>query len=107
MLYFSRIGIYEGIYINKTSASKDLIFVTIGIFQIKSLSFNRMSGMGLMNLSDIAILNITGADYRCIINEFSKSKPIKLLQKANLNEKMEPHKIQFFFIVCKRWVRKL
>ena len=63
--------------------------------------------MGLINLTDIAILNIPGADYRCIINEFSKSKPIKLLQKANLNEKMKRHKIQIFFIVCKRWVRKL
>ena len=40
-----------------------------------------------MNISDIAILNIEGADYRCIINGISKSEPVNLLQKVNLNER--------------------
>ena len=31
MLYFDRIKVYEGSDANKTSASKELIFVTIGI----------------------------------------------------------------------------
>ena len=31
MLYFDRIEVYEGSDGNKTSASKELIFVTIGI----------------------------------------------------------------------------
>ena len=38
-----------------------------------------------MNLSDIAILNIHGVNYRCIINGISKSKDVNLLQKADLN----------------------
>ena len=40
-----------------------------------------------MNLSDIAILNIHGADYRCIISRISKSEAINLMQNINLTEK--------------------
>ena len=42
-----------------------------------------------MNLSDIAILNIKGSDYRCIISLISKNETINLLQNADLNEKAE------------------
>ena len=40
-----------------------------------------------MNLSDIAILNIKGSDYHCIISLISKNEVIKFLQNANLAEK--------------------
>ena len=40
-----------------------------------------------MNLSDIAILNITGFNYRCIITGISKREAIKLLQNIDLTEK--------------------
>ena len=40
-----------------------------------------------MNLSNMAILYIHGADYCCIINRVSKSEAVNLLQKADLNEK--------------------
>ena len=40
-----------------------------------------------MNLSDIAILNIKGSDYCCIITGISKSKAIKLLQNIDLTKK--------------------
>ena len=40
-----------------------------------------------MNLSNIYILNIENADYRCIVNRISKSEAIKLLQNFNLTEK--------------------
>ena len=52
-----------------------------------------MSPMGVMmywwclNLSDIAILNIHGTDYCCIISEISKSDAINLMQNINLTEK--------------------
>ena len=39
-----------------------------------------------INLINIAILNINGADYRCIINGISKSDVVKLLQNANLTK---------------------
>ena len=40
-----------------------------------------------MNLSDIAILNIKGADYHCIISGISKNEAINLIQNGNLTEK--------------------
>ena len=40
-----------------------------------------------MNLSNIPILNIKSADYRCIISRISKSEVIKLMQNTNLIEK--------------------
>ena len=47
MLYYDRIDLIEGIGVSKTSAQKSAIFVTIGIFQIKGLSFNHMSTMNV------------------------------------------------------------
>ena len=38
------------------------------------------------NLSGIAILNIKGSDYLCIISLISKTEAIKLLQNADLTE---------------------
>ena len=40
-----------------------------------------------MNLSDIAILNIKGSDYCCIISLISKNESIKLMQNADLTKK--------------------
>ena len=40
-----------------------------------------------VNLSDIAILNIKGSDYHCIISLISKNEAIKLMQNADLTEK--------------------
>ena len=39
------------------------------------------------NFSDIAILNIKGSNYRCIISLLSKNETINLLQNADLTEK--------------------
>ena len=40
-----------------------------------------------MNLSDIAILNIKGSDYRIIISLISKNEAINLMQNTDLTEK--------------------
>ena len=40
-----------------------------------------------MDLSDIAILNIKGSDYGCIITGIRKREAIKLLQNTGLTEK--------------------
>ena len=40
-----------------------------------------------VNLSDIAILNIKGSDYCCIIGLISKNEAIKLLKNADLTKK--------------------
>ena len=40
-----------------------------------------------MNLSDIAIVNIKGSDYRCITSLISKNEAIKLMQNVDLTKK--------------------
>ena len=40
-----------------------------------------------INLSNIAILNIKGSDYHCIISLISKNEAIELLQSADLTAK--------------------
>ena len=48
----------------------------------------------VMNLSNIAILNIHGIDSRCIISGISKSEAINLKYNIDLSEKKpEHHKI--------------
>ena len=39
-----------------------------------------------MKLSNIAILNIKGSDYRCITSFISKNDAINLMQNADLTE---------------------
>ena len=40
-----------------------------------------------MDLSDIAILNIEGSDYCCVISRITKNEAIRLIHNANLIEK--------------------
>ena len=40
-----------------------------------------------MNISDIAILNIKGSDYCCIVSLISQNEALNLLQNAYLTEK--------------------
>ena len=39
------------------------------------------------NFSEIAILNIKGSDYRCIISLIRKNEILNLMQNADLTEK--------------------
>ena len=66
MLYYDKIDASEGIDINKTSAWYFLHkgfrfqpYVCNGCHDVLTMS---------INLNDLAILNMRGADYRCIIN---------------------------------------
>ena len=45
-----------------------------------------------MNLSNIAILNIKGVDYCCIISGVSKGEAINLMQNIDLTKKAEHYK---------------
>ena len=47
-----------------------------------------------MNLRDIDILNISGADYHCIISGISKSEAINLMQNIDLTKKVKYYKTQ-------------
>ena len=53
-----------------------------------------------MNLSNIAILNIKGADYCCIISEISKSEAVNLLKKADLKEERRKTLGKFEKLYC-------
>ena len=46
------------------------------------------------NFSDIAILNIKGSNYRCIISLLSKNEAINLLKNADLTEKADHYKLK-------------
>ena len=44
------------------------------------------------NHSDIAILNIKGSGFRCIINVITKNETMNLMQNADLTEKKKHYK---------------
>ena len=56
-----------------------------------------------MNLSDFAISNIRGSDYRCLIFLISKNEAINVMQKADLTGKsgnIIEHKNLFSYSKC-------
>ena len=80
MLYYDGIDVSEGIDVNKTSASKECNICHYWYFLNHSFKFhpnvcNWCHDLLMMsvNLSDFAILNIKGSDYRCIISLISKN----------------------------------
>ena len=94
MLYYNRIDVPEGIDDNKTSAPKECDVCLFWYFLNFSFKFqpnvcNRCHDLLMMsvNLSNIAILNIEGSDFRCIISLISKNEPINLMQNIDLTEK--------------------
>ena len=96
MLYYDRIDIFEGIDVDKTSASKEFGVCHYWYFLNYSSKFqpnvcNRCHDLLMMsiNLSDIAVLNIKGSDYCCIVSLISKNEAITLMQNADLTEKMK------------------
>ena len=79
MLYYDRIDVSEGINVNKTSRSWKCDICHSWYFLNYSFKFqlnfcNSCHDLQMMsiNLSDIAILDIKGSDYRCIISLISK-----------------------------------
>ena len=98
-LYFDRIDSPEGIGVNETSASKKCDICRHWYFLYYSFKFqqnacNRChdSLMISMNLSNIAILNIKGSDYRCISSLIRKNETTNLIQNADLTEKLDHYK---------------
>ena len=92
MLYYDKIDVSEGMGVNKTSASKECVICHYWYFLNYSFKFqpnvcSRCYDLLIMpmNLSDIAILNIKGPDYCCIINLISKNEAINLMHKLNVD----------------------
>ena len=113
MLYYDRIDVSEGTDVNKTSESKKCNICHYWYFLNKGFKFqpnvcNRCHDLLMMsmNLTDIAILNIKGSDYRCIISLFSKNEAMHLMQNADLTEKSGTLKsIKIYYHIYK-WVKK-
>ena len=79
MLYYNRTYVSEDIDVNKTNESKESDICHYWhflnqVFKFQPYSSNKChdSLMMYMNLSDIYILKIKNADYRCIISGISK-----------------------------------
>ena len=94
MLYFDRIDVSEGIDVNKKSAAKECDICNYQYFLNSSFKFqpnvcNRCHDLLIMSvkLRDIAILNIKGSYYCCIISLISKNETTNLLQNADLTLK--------------------
>ena len=86
MLYFDKIEVSEGIDVNQTSASKECDIGHYWYFLNYSFKFqpnvrNRCHNllMTSMNLSDIAILDIKGSNYCCIVSLITKDVTINLM----------------------------
>ena len=91
---YDRTDLSEGTHVNKTSTSKRCDVCHYWHFLNYSFMFqpnvcNRCLELLMMsiNLSDIAILNIKGSDYRCIMSLIRKNEAIKSLPNADLTEK--------------------
>ena len=56
----------------------------------------------MMYMNEVNFLKIHIVDNRCIINGISRSEVANLLQNVDLNKKVD-----YYFIVYKRWVKKL
>ena len=86
ILFFDRIDISEGTDVNKTSEPKEYhicyycYFLNKG-FKVQVNVWNRCHNLLMMSmkLSDIAILNIEGADYYCINAGINKSEAINVM----------------------------
>ena len=108
MLYYDRIDFSEGIDINKTSASKECDIFHHWYFLGKGFKFqpyvcNGYHDLLIMSvtLSDIAILNINGADYCCIITGITKSEAINLMRNIDLVKKANIIKYKKFLFTYK------
>ena len=53
-----------------------------------------------MNVNDIAILNVHGVNYHCIINGIIKCETINLLKNVDINQKCGSYKIQKHSLQC-------
>ena len=101
MLYFERIDVSVGINVTKTSASKECDICHYCYFLNYSFKFqpnvcNTYHNLLMMsmNLNDIAILDVKGFDYRCVISQISKNEAINLIQNAYLTKKSGTQKTE-------------
>ena len=93
MLYYGRIDISEAIFLAKSNNNKECMichycFFTHGFeFQVYVCNDCRDLTMLCLNISNITIITVKNVDYRCIINNISKSEAILLLKSSVLEDR--------------------
>ena len=94
MLCYDKIDVSEEIDVNKTSATKECDICHYWYFLNKGFKFqtnvcSRCHDLLMisMNLSDIAISNIKGSSFHCIISKISKIEAINLMENIDLTRK--------------------
>ena len=99
MLYFDRIDVSKEIDVNKTTESKECDICHNWYFLNKGLKFQPDICNGShdllmisMSLSDNALLNIKGAENRCIISGINKSEATNSMPNIDLTKKVEHYK---------------
>ena len=94
MLQYDRIGVSEGIDINKTNKSKQCMLCHYWYFKDLCYKFqpylcngcHAVSSMAY-ELKNIAILNAKGVDYRCILWNISRDEAVNRLNNSVLEDK--------------------
>ena len=89
MLQYQKVDISEGIYVNKTSASKECelchywFFKDIG-FKFEERVCNRCHDLLTMVyfLKNVAILSAKGATFRCLLMGINKNEALKKLNNS-------------------------
>ena len=112
MLEYHRIGISDGIDINKTNASKEFkichywYFKDIG-FKYESYLCNGCHDLmqKAISFNDVAIVYVKGSAYRIHFWYTSKDNAISIMNKSNLIDKMGV--LSFFITIYKKWVTQL
>ena len=91
MLQYVKIDVSEGIHTNKTSASKECMlchywyFKDVG-FKSEPHVCNKCHDvlMTAYELKNIALLNVKGVDFRCILWSISKDEAVNRLNNSAL-----------------------
>ena len=93
MLYYNKIDVSEGIDINNINKSRECIcrswyFKDVG-YKYEPEVCNACNDISMMayELENIAILNIKGVDYRCVIWNMTRNGKIYRLDNFKLNGK--------------------
>ena len=96
MLEYDRIDILERIDINKTNASKSVMFVITGILSDKGYKYEPYLCNGFhyltqktMNFDDVAMVSVKESDYRIYFWYRSKDNAISIINNSNLNKKVD------------------
>ena len=91
MLLYKKISISDGIDTNKTSASKECMLCQYSYFKDVGFKFELHNCnkchyvlMTAYELKDIAILNVKGVDFRCILWGISRDKAVNRLNNSVL-----------------------